>query len=84
MLRSWCCKMVNKMVKHIQEFFDNNRLIAVFPTNIRGSILYSHGGLTFGGVLSDRKMRTPMMIEVFAELKEYWEKFKEKYEKGIG
>lgn len=49
-------------------FFDDNRLIAVFPTNIRGSILDSHGGLTFGGVLSDRKMRTPLMIDIFSKL----------------
>jgi len=59
---------------HSLLFFDDNSLVAIFPSNIRDSILCSHGGLTFGGVVSDRKMRTPLMIEVFAELKKYLKK----------
>ena len=52
-------------------FFNDNRLIAILPANSKDSILYSHSGLIFGGVLSDREMKTPLMIEVFAELKEH-------------
>ncbi|MEM2995168.1 MAG: GNAT family N-acetyltransferase, partial [Candidatus Bathyarchaeia archaeon] len=39
-------------------FFDNNRLIAVMPANVKDDILFSHGGLTFGGIVTDRKMKT--------------------------
>lgn len=59
---------------HSLLFFYDNKLIAVLPANSKDSILCSHGGLTFGGMVSDRKMRTPLMIEVFAELKEYLER----------
>ena len=59
---------------HSLLFFDNNKLLAILPANSKDSILCSHGGLTFGGVVSDRKMRTPLMIEVFAELKKYLKK----------
>lgn len=52
-------------------FFDDDRLIAIMPGNIEANTLFSHGGLTFGGVISDRKMRTPTMLKVFDALKEY-------------
>lgn len=46
-------------------FFKNNKLIALLPCNIIGNELYSHQGLTFGGFISDKKMRTPTMIDMF-------------------
>jgi len=52
-------------------FFDDNRLIAVMPANIKDDMLFSHGGLTFGGIISDQRMKTPMMLEIFDALKEY-------------
>jgi len=52
-------------------FFDDNRLIAVMPANIKDNVLFSHGGLTFGGIISDQRMKTPMMLEIFDALKEY-------------
>ena len=52
-------------------FFDDNRLIAVMPANIKDDILFSHGGLTFGGIISDRRMKTPIMLEIFDALREY-------------
>jgi len=52
-------------------FFDSNRLIAVMPANIRDDTLFSHGGLTFGGIISNHRMRTSMMLEIFDALKEY-------------
>ena len=55
-------------------FYDDKRLIAIMPANIRDNILYSHSGLTFGGVISDKKMTTPLMLETFNALKEYLRK----------
>lgn len=52
-------------------FYDDNKLAAVMPANIKDDILFSHGGLTFGGVISDDKMKTPLMLEIFEALKEY-------------
>lgn len=52
-------------------FFDDDRVIAVMPANIDGDTVFSHGGLTYGGIVSDQKMKTPIMVEILNDLKEY-------------
>jgi hypothetical protein len=52
-------------------FFDNGKLIAVMPANRSGEVLHSHGGLTFGGIVSGCRMHTALMLEVFDTLREY-------------
>jgi len=52
-------------------FFDNNELIAVMPANIKDFVLFSHGGLTFGGIITDRKMKATLMLKIFDELTDY-------------
>ena len=52
-------------------FFDDNRLIAVMPANIEDDTLFSHGGLTYGGVVSDSKMKISIMVEMFDFLEKY-------------
>lgn len=53
-------------------FFDEqDKLVALLPANIRNNALFSHGGLTYGGIISNARMTTPLMIEVFDTLKEY-------------
>ena len=56
---------------HSLLFEENSKLIAIMPANQVENNLYSHGGLTFGGVVSDRKMNSIKMLEVFAVLKAY-------------
>lgn len=53
---------------HSLLFFDGERLAALLPANAAGDALVSHGGLTFGGVVSDERMKTPLMLEVFDAL----------------
>lgn len=52
-------------------FFQEDRMIAVMPANETDNLLVSHGGLTFGGIISDNRMKTPLMLEVFSALTEY-------------
>ncbi len=52
-------------------FDDKNKLIAIMPANIKNDVLYSHQGLTFGGLITGRKMRMPIMRNIFDDLKEY-------------
>ena len=52
-------------------FIKNNKIIALLPANIDEDVLFSHGGLTFGGVISDKTMKTPLMVDIFNELKKY-------------
>lgn len=52
-------------------FFNGNKIIALLPANIESKNVISHGGLTFGGVVSDGKMNTAKMIKIFKALKEF-------------
>jgi hypothetical protein len=45
-----------------------DRLIGVVPAHRVGDTLASHAGLTFGGIITDERMKTPLMLEVFEEL----------------
>jgi hypothetical protein len=49
-------------------FFDDDELAAVMPASIDGSHVVSHGGLTFGGVVSGRRMRAKTMLDIFDAL----------------
>ena len=52
-------------------FFENGSLVSVMPANVADDILYSHAGLTFGGIVSDRKMKIGLMLELFDSLMIY-------------
>ncbi|MGB9980313.1 hypothetical protein [Methanobacterium sp.] len=52
-------------------FFKGNKLIAVMPANIDGDTVISHEGLTFGGIISNKKMKTVKMLEIFDILKKF-------------
>ena len=44
---------------------NRGRIIALLPANQKGSLLASHGGLTYGGFIINPKMTTKKMIDVF-------------------
>lgn len=50
---------------------ETEKIIALLPANIQNDCLISHGGLTFGGVVSDTRMTTPRMLDVFSYLMGY-------------
>lgn len=52
-------------------FYDENKLIALLPATVKNDILFSHGGLTFGGFIVDHSMRTEMMLEIFKLLRNF-------------
>ncbi len=56
---------------HSLLFEKKGKLIAVMPANQEGDKLISHGGLTFGGVISDSKMNSVLMLSIFKALKNY-------------
>jgi hypothetical protein len=69
------------MEYHRQRFTDrslmlydeSNQLIALLPANVRGTLLDSHGGLTYGGFITDENMKTPKMLQAFLALIAYAE-----------
>jgi hypothetical protein len=53
---------------HSLLFRRDGRLLALLPACRLGDELNSHGGLTFGGMLTDASMTTPLMLELFTTL----------------
>lgn len=45
--------------------FDSENLVAVLPANRVGEVVYSHQGLTYGGVVYNEKLKLASVIEVF-------------------
>jgi len=52
-------------------FNEDETLLAVMPATAKDSLLSSHAGLTFGGIVSDTRMKTPLMLEIFDALKAF-------------
>lgn len=52
-------------------FYDDERLIGVLPATLKAKTVISHGGLTFGGIVTGSRMRTAKMLEIFEALKGY-------------
>ena len=53
---------------HSLRFYLNNRLLALLPANRQGSTLYSHQGLTYGGLVVNEQATTAQVVELFREL----------------
>jgi hypothetical protein len=56
---------------HSLMFFQDGNLLGIMPANQVDASLISHGGLTFGGIVTQVSMRTPLMIGIFDALLEY-------------
>lgn len=50
-------------------FYEDEQLVAIMPASIHGNELRSHGGLTYGGIISGHNMKAHNMLEVFDSLK---------------
>ncbi|MBO4811898.1 MAG: GNAT family N-acetyltransferase [Prevotella sp.] len=56
---------------HSLLFFRDDRLYAILPANERGKVLYTHQGLTYGGLVMGMEATTVHIIEVFELLNDY-------------
>lgn len=52
-------------------FYEENKLIALLPLSLHEKEVVSHGGLTYGGIISDFSMKQSKMIECFSVMKDY-------------
>ena len=62
----------NYMDYHSDRFFDfslmiyrKEKLVAVFPANIKDNVIYSHQGLTYGGLLYSAKLSLTDILAIF-------------------
>lgn len=51
--------------------FDNDKLVAVFPANIHENTVYSHQGLTYGGLIVQNGERTTNQLKYFEHIFDY-------------
>lgn len=52
-------------------FYEDGKLIAVMPASLHENELRSHGGLTYGGMISSNKLSTQKTLEIFEKLKDF-------------
>lgn len=64
----------DRFVDHSLMFFEGNRLLAVLPASIKKNQLYSHAGLTFGGLLYTAKLGVCDVMDIFDCLISYLQK----------
>lgn len=60
---------------HAERFTDGSLIVerhgvpvAVFPANVLGTTVVSHGGLTYGGLISTNALRAESTLEVFGQI----------------
>lgn len=56
---------------HSLLFLDGDKLLAVLPCNVHGNTLYSHQGLTYGGLVMNEHCTTVRVMEMFKILNHY-------------
>lgn len=61
----------DRFTDHSLLFFEKGTLRALLPANIHESILHSHEGLTFGGMITDTSMTAKRTLETFDTLIAY-------------
>lgn len=53
-------------------FFDEkDKLFGLMPCSIHGDSLISHGGLTYGGIVSGKDMKASKMVDIFDALQQF-------------
>ena len=52
-------------------FYLDDKLVALLPANVQGDILFSHGGLTYGGLVTTDKLKTVDALDVFTYLRKH-------------
>jgi hypothetical protein len=50
---------------------ERDRVVALLPANKSGDVLISHGGLTYGGLITDERMSITRILEVFDSMLSY-------------
>ena len=63
----------DRYVDHSVMIYDTNqKLLAIMPLNEKDQYIYSHQGLTFGGVIFNEKVKTVDVLEFFKALRIYF------------
>ncbi|HSS50942.1 MAG TPA: GNAT family N-acetyltransferase [Thermoanaerobaculia bacterium] len=55
----------------VRDVREQGTILALLPASRRGDVLDSHGGLTYGGIVSNAAMTAPKMLEAFDAILEH-------------
>lgn len=61
----------DRFLDHSLLFFRNGELYALLPANLQAHTLFSHQGLTYGGLLMDNRCTAAAILQLFVELNDY-------------
>ena len=61
----------DRFVDYSLMFFNDEKLVALLPASLHEQKLLSHGGLTYGGIIVDKKMTVQLMLSLFEALMEF-------------
>lgn len=61
----------DRFVDHSLMFYDEDELIAILPMSENDDVLISHGGLTYGGFITNVKMKQHTMNDCFSVIINY-------------
>ncbi|WP_162427996.1 GNAT family N-acetyltransferase [Pontibacter pudoricolor] len=57
---------------HSLLFYRKGKLVALLPANVAGTEVQSHGGLSYGGIVSGAGMKAQLMLDVFDAMMLYY------------
>lgn len=60
----------DRFTDHSFMFYRDKKLYAMLPANVKGDTLFSHQGLTYGGLITSNEARTVHVMEMFRMLNE--------------
>ena len=67
--RAYCEYHADRVVDaSLLAFDDRNRIVGLLPASVQGDVVTTHGGLTYGGLLTDVSMTLPLALTVFDAL----------------
>ncbi|MDX5423596.1 MAG: GNAT family N-acetyltransferase [Hymenobacteraceae bacterium] len=72
LLRDYMDYHADRFMDHSLLFYRKGKLVALLPANEVGEEVHSHGGLTYGGVISSVRMKAATMLEVFEAMRRYF------------
>lgn len=61
----------DRFTDHSMMFYDSDKLVAVLPASQHETELRSHGGLTYGGLITSTDIRVQQVLEIFMAIKDY-------------
>lgn len=70
-IRSYMDYHADRFSDYSLMFYANGKLLAVLPAHLSGNTLYSHQGLTYGGLVMSSCLKMTQTMILFRELNEY-------------